>query len=1557
MKKFYFLALFYFLTVTIVAQAPEKFTYQAVVRNASNNLVINAQVGVRVNILQGTASGVTVYSESHIASTNANGLVTVSIGAGSVLQGNFTGIDWSDGPYFLRTDIAPNGGNDYSITSVQQLLSVPYALYAKEAANSFSGDYNDLTNTPQIPTVPTTVSAFTNDVGYITAAQVPTQVNADWNATTGAAEILNKPTLFSGNYNDLTNKPTIPTVPTNVSAFTNDAGYLTTYTETDPQFNAWDKDYNDLINKPTIPTVPTNVSAFTNDAGYLTSFTEQQVLSISHDTLFLTGGSFVKLPAGFDGDYNSLTNKPTIPTVPTNLSAFTNDAGFVTAGQCNNVDICALIATVSALQQQLEQVESRMDSMASLIAEMQVFPPSVTTVPISDVTTSSAACGGSVTNDGGAEVTAYGVCWSTSINPTIADSHTADGNGLDSFASSITNLAVGVTYYVRAYATNSVGTAYGENVSFTASTLPCGNNTVADHEGNVYNTVQIGSQCWTTENMRCTTSPSTGTTIVDANPTATSYAGKKAYYVNGNNSNTAVYGLLYNWNAALDTFNTSFGETVTESNPNNAVDVVFSSNRRGICPEGWHIPSDAEWTQLSDYVYGQSQYHCPGCTGIYQSDYAPCIAKSLASTTGWLNTIISNNCNVLYSPSSSNNATGFNAVPAGFYNGYYGGGYQGFKLAVYFVCATQINGKYTPLRALLISDDEGAMERFSGKDSKNIGTSVRCIRDGGVSSWDSCSIGEVPVVTTTAAILGMDGSTATCGGNVNASGNVVTAVGVCWNTTGSPTLSDSHTNDGCGVGSFTSILTDLEDCATYYVRAYAISGTGTTYGEETSFTTENGLSCGIPTVTTSTAMNITTTTVVCGGTVAGPGETAVTARGVCWSTSMNPTVSDNHTTDSVGVGNYISHIVGLTPGTTYYMRAYATNSAGTAYGEHVSFVTPPFLCGSSTVADHEGNVYNTVRIGNQCWTKENMRCITSPSTGTVILEPHPSYRSCTGKKAYYVHGDSTIASTYGLLYNWNAAVDTFNTAYGETSDETDLANVVVASFNGNRRGICPIGWHVPSDQDWTQLTNYVRGKSQYLCPGCSADGVINTDYVMCIAKALASTTGWSNYNAGDCTVNNTPSENNSTGFSALAADYYEYGSNPTWNNSSIGSIAYFQSSTQNFLHYVYHRTVIYNTNYVHRGAYEVGCGMSVRCLRDGDAGYWGDGDQVESPSVKTSVAVNVTETSALSGGVVDSDGGSPVIARGLCWSIFPDPTVSDSHSSDGSGVDTFFTQITGLTPGTRYYVRAYAINAVGTSYGGNVIVDTKLPPQTFSCGNSTVADHEGNIYHTLQIGSQCWTKENMRCKTSPSTGSMILDVEPVDNGSFTGKKAYYAGERSGYTEEYGLLYNWNAAMDVYNEAFGETSVNEDDSNAVNIIFNGYRRGICPPGWHVPSIAEWQQLTDYVSSQSQFVCGSNSSYIAKALAASGWNSGGTDSCGLDINQAANNATGFSIVPADEYPYALFGCHAHIWSSSQYESHCEYAEPNAQTLSLYHGSPVPVYDFHSKRRGFSVRCLRD
>ena len=160
------LALLVAMTV-MFAQAPQKFSYQGVVRDAAGNLVRNAPVGVRVSLLKTTAEGVAVYCETHRQSTNANGLLTLTIGDGTVVGGDMAAIDWADGPYFLKTETDITGGSNYTLVGAQQLLSVPYALYAGSTTNGFSGDYNDLSNKPEIPQVPTEVSAFTNDAGYI----------------------------------------------------------------------------------------------------------------------------------------------------------------------------------------------------------------------------------------------------------------------------------------------------------------------------------------------------------------------------------------------------------------------------------------------------------------------------------------------------------------------------------------------------------------------------------------------------------------------------------------------------------------------------------------------------------------------------------------------------------------------------------------------------------------------------------------------------------------------------------------------------------------------------------------------------------------------------------------------------------------------------------------------------------------------------------------------------------------------------------------------------------------------------------------------------------------------------------------------------------------------------------------------------------------------------------------------------------------------------------------------------------------------------------------------
>jgi len=135
MRKIYTIAVALFITVSVWAQSPQKMSYQAVIRNSSNQLVANQKVGMQITILQGSATGTEVYSETQTPTTNANGLVSIEIGGGT----GFSSIDWSTGSYFIKTETDPTGGNAYTITGASQLLSVPYALYAKTSGSSTTG--------------------------------------------------------------------------------------------------------------------------------------------------------------------------------------------------------------------------------------------------------------------------------------------------------------------------------------------------------------------------------------------------------------------------------------------------------------------------------------------------------------------------------------------------------------------------------------------------------------------------------------------------------------------------------------------------------------------------------------------------------------------------------------------------------------------------------------------------------------------------------------------------------------------------------------------------------------------------------------------------------------------------------------------------------------------------------------------------------------------------------------------------------------------------------------------------------------------------------------------------------------------------------------------------------------------------------------------------------------------------------------------------------------------------------------------------------------------------
>lgn len=357
-------------------------------------------------------------------------------------------------------------------------------------------------------------------------------------------------------------------------------------------------------------------------------------------------------------------------------------------------------------------------------------------------------------------------------------------------------------------------------------------------------------------------------------------------------------------------------------------------------------------------------------------------------------------------------------------------------------------------------------------------------------------------------------SSAVCGGSVSYTGEaMIVNKGICWSTAIGPTINENHTSVGAGTGDFTSIMTNLNPGTTYYVRAYATSSASITgYGEQVTFYTL----ATIPSVTTSMVSNITDNSATCGGNVVHNGGAAVTSRGVCWSTSQNPTIADNHSNDGSGTGIFISIITGLVPNTTYYVRAYATNSEGTAYGEVLTFTTTYVdaqSCPSTpTLTDYDGNIYNTVQIGSQCWMKENLRTTRYVNGESIPLDNTGGYNPCRCEP----NNDSSSVTIYGYLYNWAAVM------HGASSSASNPSGI---------QGICPTGWHVPSDAEWMQLINYVSSINEYVCENDSTH----------IAKSLSDTIGWTDETCSDiCGISN-HSTNNATGFTAVPAGcYYSY---------------------------------------------------------------------------------------------------------------------------------------------------------------------------------------------------------------------------------------------------------------------------------------------------------------------------------------------------------------------------------------------------------------------------------
>jgi len=326
---------------------------------------------------------------------------------------------------------------------------------------------------------------------------------------------------------------------------------------------------------------------------------------------------------------------------------------------------------------------------------------------------------------------------------------------------------------------------------------------------------------------------------------------------------------------------------------------------------------------------------------------------------------------------------------------------------------------------------------------------VIIILSGGLLLFSGCKKDTVMPSVSTTPVVSVTFSEATTGGNVTSDGGAPIMVrGVVYGVAQNPTTADSITSNGTGMGVFTSKLTGLTASTLYYVRAYATNSVGTAYGNQLSFTT-SAPPAGLASITTTVATAIASTVATTGGNVTSDGGAAVTARGVAYGTSQNPTTANNTTSDGIGTGAFTSALTGLTSSTLYYVRAYAMNAAGTAYGNEESFTTS-FSCGTSMVSDIDNNTYNTVQIGSQCWMQSNLKVIKYRNGDNIPTGLSDAQWSSTTSGATVVYNSNAANDAlYGKLYNWFAVNDL--------------------------RGLCPTGWHVPSDSEWATIILFSGG--------------------------------------------------------------------------------------------------------------------------------------------------------------------------------------------------------------------------------------------------------------------------------------------------------------------------------------------------------------------------------------------------------------------------------------------------------------------------------------------------
>ncbi len=738
-------------------------------------------------------------------------------------------------------------------------------------------------------------------------------------------------------------------------------------------------------------------------------------------------------------------------------------------------------------------------------------------------------------------------------------------------------------------------------------------------------------------------------------------------------------------------------------------------------------------------------------------------------------------------------------------------------------------------------------------------------------------------------------------------------------------------------GSFQVNAENLNVNTTYYFRAFANVNHENVYADSIKkFKTKE---CNLATVITSNVLSVTSSSAVTGGDVTADGGAPVTSRGVCWSTTFNPVIAINKTVDGAGAGKFSSSISGLTDKTTYHVRAYATNAAGTAYGGDSSFttlgtpvvITSEVLNVTSSSASSGGVVTadggDSVTARGVCWgttvdpTTDNLHTNDGAGLGEFIstvtgLAPGTPYhlRAYATNSIGTAYGADRFFTTTGIPTVTTTAISliTATTAKSGGNITSDGGTPVTVS------GICWSTYVDPTIDDEHTTDGSVSGSFTSNIAGLNS----GTTYHV---RAYATNSVGTAYGADiSFTTWGIPTVTTSS-ISLITATTAKSGGNITSDGGTpvtISGVCWstFANPTIDDAH---------TTDGSKLGSFisdimglNSGATYHVRAYATNSVGtaYGADSlfTTLSIPEIITIDISSITTESAKSGGIITSDGGDAITAKGVCWNTVGGPEISDNKTVNGPGSADFESDLTGLMPNTNYFVRAYATNSVGTTYGNEVNFLTD-----FLCGTSFLDRRDNKSYWTVKIGNQCWFAVNL------NIGTMINSSTPQTNNDIIEKYCYDNNESD--CNIYGGLYQWDELMQY-------TTIENS-------------KGICPDGWHIPSDNDWKILEMYLgmnqtSADSGGWRGTTEGGKLKAKGTYFWD---------EPNEGATNSSQFTALPSGDLTSdGIFegkGFFTDFWTSTfLLGDQCIYRYLDANRSQIFRTDGFRKY-------ATPLRCLRD